>query len=255
MQIKYMDWRSDQEVEEERLALTYHHNSNLYPQFDVLTRSRMKMLKRLFSQMNQTVTPAKRYYASPRYSMKKLDRKEHPFIANLANRLDELQENVKPYKDFESLRELGAAHSLDSPDIYLLSKNRISQELELFYCSPAEGYIEFVKGPIDPNWHEAAFDPGMGVQEGDGAVFITANLHRSMKLFGERGYRLSLLEGGRLTERLLQCTKESGSKVSPLMTFYDKAVHELLGIDGYYEVVLSVLTFREEELICTNINL
>lgn len=247
MQIKYLDWRSDQEVEEERLALTYHHNSNMYPQFDVLTRSRMKMLKRLFSQMNQTVTPAKRYYATLRYRMNTLDRSQHPFIAKLAEKLDELQENVQPYKDFESLRELGAAHSLDSPDIYLLSRNRLTQEFELFYCSPAEGYIELVKGSIDPNWHEAAFHPGTGVQDDDGAVFVTANLQRSMKLFGERGYRLSLLEGGRLTERLLLCTKDSGSKVSPLMTFYDKAVHELLGIDGYYDVVLSVLTFREEE--------
>jgi hypothetical protein len=66
MQVKFIDWRSDQDVEEERLALTYHTNSNQYQQMDVLTRSRMKMLKNLFTQMNVDVTPAKRYFSSPR---------------------------------------------------------------------------------------------------------------------------------------------------------------------------------------------
>ncbi|MNZ28619.1 hypothetical protein D3C78_458480 [compost metagenome] len=247
MQVKYIDWRSDQEVDEERLALTYHHNSNLYPQFDVLTRSRMKMLKRLFSQMNQAVTPAKRYFASQRYTIDSMDRKSHPFIAELAARLDQLYETYQPFKDFESLKELGAAQQLDGSDIYFLSKNQISTQYELFYCSPAQGYAELVKEDVEAGWWKTTFDSGINFQYGDGAIFITANINRSMKLFGERGYRLSLLEGGRLTERLLQCSQGIGGTLSPVMSFYDKAVHELLGIDGYYDVVLSGLLFREEE--------
>ncbi|AJS60575.1 hypothetical protein [Paenibacillus sp. IHBB 10380] len=56
MQVKFIDWPSDHDVEEERLALTYHLNSNYYQQLDVLTRARMKMLKKLFTQMNVEVT-------------------------------------------------------------------------------------------------------------------------------------------------------------------------------------------------------
>lgn len=247
MQIKYIDWRSDQEVEEERLALTYHHNSNLHPQFDVLTRSRMKMLKKLFSQMNQTVTPAKRYFASQRYGMDAMDGRKHPFLADLAAGLERLQENWQPFKEFENLRELGPAHELDGPDLYFLSKNREDGQYQLFYCCPAEGFIELVKERVEADWWKSAFDSGIDFTGGEGAIFITANIQRSMKLFGERGYRLSLLDAGRFTERLLQSAPGSGRTVSPMMEFYDKAVHELLGIDGYYEVVLSVLTFREEE--------
>ncbi|WMT41484.1 hypothetical protein RE628_02775 [Paenibacillus sp. D2_2] len=56
-----------------------------------------------------------------------------------------------------------------------------------------------------------------------------------------------MLEGGRLTERLVRSSQESGRALVPVMTFYDKPVQELLGIDGYYDIVLSSLIFRGED--------
>lgn len=240
-----MDWRSDQEINEEGLVLTYHHNSNHYPHYEVLTRSRMKMLKSLFTQMNQTVTPAKRYFATQRFAMDGLDRDKHPLVAEIAARVEQLLQAHQAFRDFDKMRELGTARQLDTTDLYFLSKNQLSQQYELYYCNPAEGIIELVNEYVECDWWERAFDSNLGFRDGDAALFVTANIKRSTKLFG-RGYRHSLLEGGRMTERIMNCMQDSECTLSPVMTFFDKAVHSLLDINGYYEVVLSSLIIREE---------
>lgn len=245
MQVKYMDWRSDRELEEERLALMYHANSNHYPQLEVLTRSRMKMLKALFSQMKVEVTPAKRYFASSSFGLQDREITDHPFIMKLLTRLVELQGQSKPFLDFDPLKEMGG-FKLDGPEMYILSKNYTSGKFELFYCHPLELVVQRVK-EVEPGVWDQLFNSDLVQKSGEGAVFVTANINRSIKLFGERGYRLSLLEGGRLTERLSQCTSRSGLDIQPVATFYDLAAHNLLEIDGNYEVVLSCLIINEEE--------
>lgn len=247
MQIKYMDWQSDQDFEGEHLAMTYHLNSNHYPQLDVLTRSRMKMLKNLFMQMNQAVTPAKRYFAAERFKADELYHEGHPYIAELLASLEKLQRTTVPFWDFESLKNLGPTDKLDALDLYFLSKSQTSGSYVLFYYSPAEKFVEYVKEEEGPRWWNKTFDKSLEFRDGDLALFITANINRTIRLFGERGYRLCMLEGGRMTERLVRSSQESGRSLVPVMTFYDKPVQELLGVDGYYDVVLSSLIFRGEE--------
>lgn len=243
MQVKYMDWRSEHELEDERLALLYHANSNLHPQLEVLTRSRMKMLKQLFAQMNVEVTPAKRYFASPSFGLHKSELAEHPFIMKLLGHLQELQGQSRPFLDYEPLKELGGA-KLDGPELYILSRSPANGSYELFYCNPAEMVVQRVKEADSGIWNRL-FNSELVQGTAEAAVFVTANINRSIKLFGERGYRLSLLEGGRLTERLSLCSHKFGWKIQPVATFYDLAVQELLEIDGHYEVVLSCLILEE----------
>lgn len=247
MQIKYMDWQSDQDFRGEHLAMTYHLNSNHHPQLDVLTRSRMKMLKNLFMQMNQAVTPAKRYFAAERFKADELYHEGHPYIAELLARLEKLQRTTVPFWDFESLKNLGPTDKLDALDLYFLSKSQASGSYVLFYYSPAEKFVEYVKEEEGSRWWNKTFDKSLEFRDGDLALFITANINRTIRLFGERGYRLCMLEGGRLTERLVCSSQESGRSLVPVMTFYDKPVQELLGVDGYYDVVLSSLIFRGEK--------
>jgi hypothetical protein len=245
MQVKFIDWRSDQDIEEDRLALTYHINSNHYPQMDVLTRSRMKMLKNLFAQMNVEVTPAKRYFSSPTYGLHTQELTDHPFIMELLDQFASLQAQAKPFLDFKPMKEF-SREQLDGPEMYVLSRNKTSGMYDLFYFSILKLEVERVK-EAEPDVWEKLFDPNLVQHVGAGAVFITANIHRSIILFGERGYRLSLLEGGRLTERLSTCLYGKRWDLEPLMTFYDQPAKELLGIDGQYEVALSCLIIREEE--------
>lgn len=243
MQVKYIDWRSDHELEDERLGLMYHTNSNSYPQLEVLTRSRMKMLRKLFAQMNVEVTPAKRYFSTPSFGLQDREMQEHPFIMELLVHLLELQGQSRPFLDYDPLQELGGA-KLDGPEMYILSRSRLSNSYELFYCNPAELVIQRVK-EVDSSIWTQLFNPDLVKGTAEGAVFVTANIKRSLKLFGERGYRLSLLEGGRLTERLSLCTNKSIWTIEPVATFYDLAVNDLLEIDGLYEVVLSCLIIKE----------
>ncbi|MFB9325020.1 hypothetical protein ACFFSY_03675 [Paenibacillus aurantiacus] len=244
MQMKFIDWRSDHEVEEDRLALTYHANSNHYPQLDVLTRTRMKMLKRLFTQMNIETTSAKRYFAAARHPSSDTLR-DHPLAAAILERLACLQREAVPFLDFELFREAGGA-KLDSPEVYVVSRSRDTGGFELFYCNPFESLLERVK-TVESDRVSALFDPAYVSQPARGAVFVTANINRSLKLFGERGYRLSLLEGGRLTERLAAGMAGTGIALAPTLAFYDERANELLGLDGFYDVVLSCLIIHEEE--------
>ncbi|MFC4098457.1 nitroreductase family protein [Paenibacillus xanthanilyticus] len=244
MQMKFVDWRSDREVEEERLALTYHANSNHYPQLDVLTRTRMKMLNRLFAQMNAEATPAKRYFAAARHASS-ASLMDHPLAASMLERLERLQREALPFLDFDRFREAGGAR-LDAPEMYIVSRSTDTGRFELFYCNPFESILERVKA-VEDRQVTALFDPDYAAQAARGAVFVTANINRSLKLFGERGYRLSLLEGGRLTERLAAGTAGTEVALQPTLGFYDEPVNELLGLDGFYDVVLSCLIIREEE--------
>ncbi|SDS66199.1 hypothetical protein SAMN05444162_1963 [Paenibacillaceae bacterium GAS479] len=263
MQSKFIDWRADVHAEEDRLSLTYHLNSSHYPQLDVLTRSRMKMLRKLFAQMSAPVTPAKSYYAVPRYKLPNGGAEEpelfgpaarelsqasglsaHPAVKKLLGRLRETQPESQPFADFGALEELGGA-ALDSPELYMLSRSQATGGLELLYFHPHGDCLQSL-GSIAEERSSTLFDPSIAPAPLEGAVFIAANLRRTLQLFGERGYRLSLLEGGRLTERLAACAPGTGCSLQSVLGFYDNRVHELLGLDGHYEVVLSCLMMHKE---------
>ncbi|QJC50426.1 hypothetical protein HGI30_01670 [Paenibacillus albicereus] len=251
MQSKFIDWRADALAGEESLSLTYHLNSSHYPQLEVLTRSRMKMLRKLFAQMNAPATPAKRYFSAPRAALgddpeaAAEDRlSAHPSLRRLLWRLRRMQPEAQPFADFGPLEELGGA-ALDSPELYILSRSSATNRLELFYFHPHGDCLQELGAP-DEERCSALFDPAVSAGPLQGAIFVAANLHRSLQLFGERGYRLSLLEGGRLTERLSACSPGSGLRVQPVLGFYDSRVHQLLGLDGHYEVALSCLLLQAE---------
>lgn len=244
MQIKFIDWRSDHEVEQERLAMTYHENSNHHPQLEVLTRARMKMLQKLFAQMNVDVTTDKRYFSTTRLPLHAEELKYHPAVQTLLQRLGEQQGEEKPFADVQQLG-LPKTAQVDALDLYVLSRHEVTQRYELFYYNRTAQTVERIKETETITWEEY-FQLSLGETPENGAFFIAANISRSHKLFGERGYRYSLLEGGRLTERLLVCSHDSGWNLIPVMTFYDSKIHDLLGLDGHYEVVLSCLMIHKE---------
>ncbi|QGG54430.1 hypothetical protein [Paenibacillus sp. B01] len=251
MQSKFIDWRADALAGEDSLSLTYHLNSSHYPQLEVLTRSRMKMLRKLFAQMNAPATPAKRYFSAPHSRLADDPEAEtegglndHPALRRLLVRLRRLQPQTAPFADFGPLEELGGA-ALDSPELYILSRSSATKRLELFYFHPHGDCLQELGAP-DEERCSALFDPAVNAGPLQGAIFVAANLHRSLQLFGERGYRLSLLEGGRITERLAACSAGSGLRLQPVLGFYDSRVHQLLGLDGQYEVALSCLLLQAE---------
>ncbi|AOZ93431.1 hypothetical protein [Paenibacillus crassostreae] len=231
MQENYIGWHSN---------INFNHDPNL----DVLIRLRMKMLKSLFTRMNIEETSDKHYYTTERYGLTTSEMDNHPFVVELLMGLSKHQEKVKPFIDYEAMKAL--SREQDGPEVYVLSLNQTTFKYELFYCSINKFEVERVKEVKLEVWKKC-FEAIHLQKIETGVVFITASIPRSIKLFGEHSYRINLLEGGRLTERLAMCVYRDGWELQPLMTFNDQLTKDLLEIDGQYGVVISCLIIDRKE--------
>ncbi|GGN99985.1 hypothetical protein [Saccharibacillus kuerlensis] len=243
MNLKFNDWRSDRELDEERLSLVYHSGSAHHPELDVLLRARMKMLSSLFRQMNGQAAAAKRYFGSLSLPTSE---------AVLPNGLQEWlhayaeAEDTMPSRPFEDVLRLkeSAGFLPDELDLYVICRTEENE----YACYHVEENARVLQ-PCGRPWVvslEEAFPPGLLTGTPQAIWFAAANLHRSHKLLGERGYRYSLLEAGRLTEKIQSCAPQSVS-AAPIATFYDERVNEWLGLDGLYEAALSAIVMYEKE--------
>ncbi|MCM3749400.1 hypothetical protein M3223_18775 [Paenibacillus pasadenensis] len=235
-------WHNDVRAEEVQL-----------PQLELLTRCRMNMLRQLFSQREVPWKKSESKAVPLNQTREAAGRKkehlgkwnDHPAVMELLARLRKFSTAPPPFGDFGPLEKLGDAVT-DSPELYLLSRSRATGVLELIYFHPHRDMLRSLGSVEDENGY-ALFAPAVAPAYLEGAVFVAANLHRPMQLYGERGYRLSLLEGGRLTERLTECTAGSNCRLQPVLGFYDTRVHELFGLDGLHEIVLFCLIMHLEE--------
>lgn len=69
-------------------------------------------------------------------------------------------------------------------------------------------------------------------------AFLTAVLPRLRWKYGERAYRLALIEAGHAGQNFQLAATALGLKSCPFVSFYDDAVHDLIGLDGVSEVAL-----------------
>lgn len=67
---------------------------------------------------------------------------------------------------------------------------------------------------------------------------LTADLPRTRAKYGERGYRLALLEAGHVSQNLYLIVQALDLAVVALDGFYDDRVHALLDVDGVSEIAL-----------------
>lgn len=244
MQREFLDWHLEPKFEEEQLEPLNHAGSGAYvPQMGVLTRLRMNMLTQLFARMNVGTVPAKRYSLDPAYRLQEEDLSSHPFLLKLCVSLKEFQDQSIPFPDYHPLKEMGGS-ILDALELYILSRSPISGGYELFYCDLMEKTLHRVK-EAGADICSRLFKSGLGQEALEGAVFVTARANPDLRLHGGDGYRLSLLEGGRLIERLRLYTHSAGWTIQHAAEFCGPAVHELLGIDRHNETVAVCLIVKE----------
>jgi SagB-type dehydrogenase family enzyme len=67
---------------------------------------------------------------------------------------------------------------------------------------------------------------------------LTADLPRTRAKYGERGYRLALLEAGHVSQNLYLIVQALDLAIVALDGFYDDRVHALLDVDGVSEIAL-----------------
>lgn len=208
MHLKYVDWRHiDKREDRNSLAFTYHLNSAQYPHLEVMTRSRMKMLRALFARMNQEITANKRYFSTECWPLHATEMSQYPIVQSLFSTLSEQHDNACLFYDYKLIQELGKVEELDTLHIYTLARS-IKNEYALLHVNLEGERVEKVKRWEDCPWHDMWSIPLD--EEPEAIVMFTCNIQRKVRLFGDRGYRLGLLEAGRWTEKLCSCAQSIG---------------------------------------------
>ncbi|WP_151733480.1 hypothetical protein [Paenibacillus tengchongensis] len=243
MQIRFSASYTEAEPEGERYTPIDSAGAYAHLQFELLTRSRMKMLKQLFAQKSTEA-------GLPLLGMNRLHQRElsmHPFILKLLAQLQQFQEPISgasPFLEVDTLKQAAGGTEREGIELYFLSRSAASGASGLFSCSPAEMAVQRMKAADSGIWR-TLFGSGGPQETAQAAVFVTAPIQRLRARQGEQANRLTLLESGRLTEQLLQCAREMEWKCRPAAAVSGLAVRELLDMDEADAAVLSCLIFEE----------
>lgn len=73
---------------------------------------------------------------------------------------------------------------------------------------------------------------------------FTAVFQRAAMQFGERGYRYSVTESGRLVQAVLHQVASCGLKATINFGYYERAVEDILGIDGVEHAILQIVEIQ-----------
>jgi hypothetical protein len=75
-------------------------------------------------------------------------------------------------------------------------------------------------------------------------LFLVASFARNQMLYGPRGYRRTLIEGGRLIEHMLSRAAASGYASNVWLEFADRHIDDFVEADGIEEATIAVLDMR-----------
>lgn len=89
--------------------------------------------------------------------------------------------------------------------------------------------------------------PYINLKDAAGVIFITGIPERVMIKYGERGYRFLLQEAGFVGQNISLLCEESGLGCCFVGACLDNRVEEMLGIDGVFESLQSVLVIGKKK--------
>lgn len=98
---------------------------------------------------------------------------------------------------------------------------------------------QIADGCARADWQRASIYPEI-VGEAPALLVVVADMRRTRVKYGERAYRLALLEAGHVSQNLYLIAPALGMGVVAIDGFYDDRVHALLDLDGISEIVLLV---------------
>lgn len=235
-------------LEKQALWELYHENSKV-SQYDNSSLSKQKMIEKL-NRMDEVLS----YDTSPRISL--------PDTLPLRGRIDEMFKNRISVREMtpktltlaevstllfysygvtrdraetgisRSFRIVPSGGALYPLEIYIYSKHIVNLDSGFYHYNPIKNELrQLFTGNFDEALSKAIIQ-NQFVFDSSILVFITAIFERSIFKYGERGYRLILLEAGHVSQNLALISTVLHLGHLCIAGFYDRQVDEILDIDG-----------------------
>jgi SagB-type dehydrogenase family enzyme len=246
------------EPREERLFELYHENSKLFPELarDMAAESAVSPVE-----LHLASRGFKQYRTAPRVSLPPPARSQNALSRALRERrsgrdltaslaFDDLAtvlvESFEPTSIFHNeafgidqpLRPWPSAGGLYPLDVYVIAANVDGLEPGLYHHNVLTSELEQL--PARPP--EEILRDGFFYQEfvvsSAAVLLLTAVFDRTIAKYGERGYRLVLLDAGHAAQNVLLDAERIGLPAVAVGGFHDDALAADVGLDGVDEAVL-----------------
>lgn len=141
----------------------------------------------------------------------------------------------------ESKRSYPSAGGRYPLEIYPIILSCKGIEKGLYHYNVKENSLELLLKKDLDKWLTSATSGEKWIEKSAVVFIITGVLDRTRIKYGDKGYRLALIETGHLSQNLLLLTTEAGLGSCPLGGFIDKEVNTLLDINLQKEVALYMI--------------
>lgn len=134
-----------------------------------------------------------------------------------------------------ALRAWPSAGGLYPIDCYVLAARVDGLAADVYHYNPILQQLEPLGEPTVETVVETAFFGQDITAAAAAALIFVANFDRTTSKYGERGYRLVLLDSGHAAQNVLLVTEQLGLSATAIGGFNDEALSESLQIDGVDE--------------------
>ncbi len=137
-----------------------------------------------------------------------------------------------------ALRASPSAGALYPIDLYLVILSAEGLGRGVYYFHPFRQALELLQEVVPERIANEGFFSQALTREASSIFLMVANFHRTTWKYGERGYRLCLLDAGHMAENIVLKATEIGCASVPIAGFHDDFIARELGIDGVTEAVV-----------------
>lgn len=135
----------------------------------------------------------------------------------------------------QPLRAWPSAGGLYPLDVYVVAREVAGLDPWPYHFNPVRHQLERVPADFEVQTFSAAFFWQEFVVNAAAVLVLAAVFDRTVAKYGDRGYRLVLLDAGHAAQNVLLCAQATGVAATPVGGFSDDALSALLGLDGSRE--------------------
>ena len=140
--------------------------------------------------------------------------------------------------EMSSLHAYPSAGAMYPLELYIVAFAVTDIENGLFHYSVHEHSLrKLASGDFRDKFSEVLFAENL-IETSSAAIIISAIFHRNQIKYGERGYRMILLESGHLGQNILLSATSQRIAAVPIGGFLDDELNGILGLDGIEEAVI-----------------